>query len=102
MRNKDTVFYRGNTEVSVDFSSEDISSDGSVVLLEKLEREHKLLRYFSKVMPDHRDPLRTVHKVEKLLRQRVYTLMQGYEDTNDVNYLKNDPLYKDILDGDMA
>ena len=28
--------------------------------------------------------------------------MQGYEDTNDVNYLKNDPLYKDILDGDMA
>jgi hypothetical protein len=102
MRNKNTVFYRGKTEVSVDFSAEDISSDGSVVLLEKLEREHKLLRYFSKVMPDHRDPLRTVHKVEKLLRQRVYTLMQGYEDTNDVNYLKNDTLYKDILEGDMA
>jgi hypothetical protein len=29
-------------------------------------------------------------------------LMQGYEDTNDVQYLKNDPLYKDILEGDMA
>lgn len=102
MRNKNTAFYRGNTEVSVDFSAEEISSDGSVILLEKLEREHKLLHYFSKVIPDHRDPLRTVHNIEKLLRQRVYTLMQGYEDTNDVNYLKNDPLYKDILDGDMA
>ncbi len=102
MRNKSTVFYRGNTEVSVDFSSEDISSDGSVLLLEKLKREHKLLRYFSRVIPDNRDPLRTIHKVEKLLKQRVYTLMQGYEDTNDVNYLKNDPLYKDILDGNMA
>ena len=102
MRNKNTVFYRGNTEVSVDFSSEDISSDGSVLLLEKLEREHKLLRYFSRVIPDNRDPLRTTHNVDKLLKQRVYTLMQGYEDTNDVNYLKNDPLYKDILVGDMA
>ena len=67
MRNKNTVFYRGNTEVSVDFSSEDISSDGSVLLLEKLEREHKLLRYFSRVIPDSRDPLRTIRKVEKLL-----------------------------------
>lgn len=102
MRNKNTAFYRGKTEVSVDFSAMDISTDGSVVLLEKLERKHKLLGYFSKVIPDNRDPLRMVHSVEKLLRQRVYTMMQGYEDTNDVFYLKNDPLYKDILDGDMA
>ena len=76
MRNKNTVFYRGKTEVSVDFSADEISSDGPVILLEKLEREHRLLRYFSKVIPDTRDPLRTVHNVEKLLRQRVYTLMQ--------------------------
>ena len=102
MSHQDTVFYRGRTAVSLDFSAEEISSDGSVLLLEKLEREHKLLSYFSKFIPDHRDPLRTVHKEEKLLRQRVYTLMQGYQDTNDVNYLKNDPLYKDILEGDMA
>ena len=102
MRNKNTAFYRGNTEVSVDFSAEEISSDGSVVLLEKLERKHKILHYFTKHIPDHRDPGRTIHSVNRLLRQRVYALMQGYQDTNDVNYLKNDPLYKDILDGDMA
>ena len=102
MSNKNTVFYRGKTEVSVDFSAEQISTDGSVLLLEKLERKHKLLRHFSKIIPDTRDPLRTTHKIEKLLRQRVYTLMQGYEDTNDVKYLKNDPLYQDILNGDMA
>jgi hypothetical protein len=102
MRNRNTVFYRGKTEVSVDFSAGEISSDGSVLLLEKLERKHKLIRHFSKFIPDNRDPLRTIHKIEKLLKQRVYSLMQGYEDTNDVNYLKNDPLYKDVLDGDMA
>ena len=102
MRNKNTVFYRGKTEVSVDFSADEISSDGSVILLEKLERKHKLLRHFSKIIPDTRDPLKTIHTREKQLKQRVFTLMQGYEDTNDVNYLKNDPLYKDILDGAMA
>ncbi len=102
MSNKNTVFYRGNTEVSIDFSAEEISSDGSVILLEKLERKHKLIRHFSKFIPDTRDPLRVIHRREKQLKQRVYLLMQGYEDTNDVNYLKNDPLYKDILDGDMA
>ena len=102
MSNKNTVFYRGNTAISVDFSAEEISSDGSVILLEKLERKNKLLRHFSKIIPDNRDPLRTIHTREKQLKQRVYSLMQGYEDTNDVNYLKNDPLYKDILDGDMA
>lgn len=102
MRHKNRVFYRGKTEVSVDFSAEEISSDGSVILLEKLERQHRLIRYFSQYIPDHRDPLRTVHSVEKLLKQRVFTLMQGYEDSNDVAHLRNDPLYKDVLQGALA
>ena len=90
MSNKNTAFYRGNTEVSVDFSVEEISSDGSVIL-EKLERKHKLLNYFTRHIPDHRNPDCTIHRVNRLLRQRVYALMQGYQDTNDVNYLKNWP-----------
>lgn len=102
MRDKNTAFYRGNIEVSVDFSAGEISSDGAVVLLEKLERKHKLINHLSKHIPDSRDPLRTTHSVEKLLKQRVFTLMQGYEDTNDVEHLKNDPLYQDVLDGQMA
>ncbi len=102
MSSKITAFYRGNTQVSVDFSASEISSDGAIVLLEKLEKKHKLIDYFSQLIPDFRDPFRTVHSIEKLLKQRVFTLMQGYEDTNDVEHLKNDPLYQDILDGQMA
>ena|SRR5690554_3094912 len=95
MRNKNTIFYRGKTEISVDFSAEEISSDGAVVLLEKLEKEHRLIRRISKFIPDNRNSKKTRHSIEKLLKQRVFTLMQGYEDTNDVNHLKNDPIYKD-------
>jgi hypothetical protein len=102
MSNKDTIFYRGRKAVSMDFSAEEISSDGAVMLLEKLERKHGLLSHFSQAIPDKRHPLRTVHSVEKLLKQRVYSLMQGYEDANDTQYLKNDPLFKDILEGELA
>jgi len=102
MRTEDTIFYRGKTAVSVDFSAEGISSDGAVILLEKLEKQHKLIAYFSDHIPDHRNPLRTVHSIDKLLKQRVFMLMQGYEDTNDVSHMKNDPLYQDILDGELA
>ena len=102
MSDKSTIFYRGNTAVSVDFSAEEISSDGAIVLLEKIEREHKLLRYYSSYIPDHRHPLLITHTIEKLLKQRVYMLMQGYQDANDVFHLQHDPLYKDILEGDLA
>lgn len=102
MSDKNTAFYRNNTAILVDFSAEEISSDGAVVLLEKIERKHKLLNYFSKFIPDYRHPLRTIHSREKQLKQRVYMLMQGYEDCNDVFHLQNDPLFKDILEGDLA
>ena len=102
MRKKDTAFYRGDTAILAEFSAEAISSDGAVLLLEKLERKHQLVAQFSRCIPDSRHPLRTIHDVEKLVKQRVYMLMQGYEDTNDVSTLKNDPIFMDILEGDMA
>ena len=102
MSDKNTAFYRNNATILVDFTAEEISSDGAVVLLEKIERQHKLLSSFSKFIPDYRHPLRTVHSREKQLKQRVYMLMQGYADCNDVFHLQNDPLFKDILEGDLA
>ena len=102
MSHKDTAFYRGNQEVNFDFSAEEISSDGAVLLLEKLERKHKLIDYFSRVIPDLRDPSRVTHSVYKLLKQRIYGIMLGYEDANDVDYLKNDPLLQDVLEGELA
>jgi hypothetical protein len=102
MRHKDTAFYRGNTSVSIDFTAEEISSDRAVLLLEKLERKHRLINYFSRLIPDSRHPFHITHSMEKLLKQRVYMLMPGYEDANDVNYLKNDPLFQDVLQGELV
>ncbi|MEM6830088.1 MAG: transposase, partial [Bacteroidota bacterium] len=102
MRNEFTAFYRGKTAVNLDFSADEISSDGALILLEKLERHHQLISFFSEHIYDPRDPFRTTHSTEKLLKQRVFSLMQGYEDANDVDHLKNDPLFEEVLDGEMA
>lgn len=102
MSSKIKAFYRDNKEISVDFSAGEISSDGTVVLLEKFERKYKIIRDFSKLITDHRDPSKVRHSIGKMLKQRVFMQIQGYEDTNDVHHLKKDPLFKDILRGEMA
>jgi len=102
LSNKDTVFYRGNQSIIIDFSAEEISTDGSLVLLEKIEREHKLIKYFAKYIPDHRNQSRIEHSIYHQLKQRVFMLMLGYEDANDVSHLKNDPIFIDVLQGELA
>lgn len=102
MSNKNTAFYRQNKEFKVNFSSQEISSDTSIILLEKIERKHKLIRDISSLIPDYRNPFFVVHSYEKMLKQRVFLLMQGYEDANDASYLKNDPVLQTILDGDIV
>ena len=102
MSYKNTVFQRQNKEFKVNFSSDEISSDTSLVLLEKIERKHNIIRDISSHIPDYRNPFFVVHSYEKMLKQRVFLLMQGYEDANDASYLKNDPVLQTILDGDIV
>lgn len=99
---KNTVFYRNNKAVSIDFSADEISSDGSIVFLEQLERKYGFLKRLSKFIPDKRNPSYIVYSRYAQLKQRVFMLVQGYEDVNDVEHLKNDPLFKDVLEGDLA
>jgi len=102
LSNKDILFYRRNTSVSVDFSASEISTDGSLILLEKIEREHKLIKKFGEILPDLRNPRFITYTREAQLKQRVFMMMLGYEDANDVTHLQNDPLFKDVLQGDLA
>jgi hypothetical protein len=102
LSNKDIIFYRKNVEISLDFLAKEISSDGSLILLEKIERKHKLIKKFSKHLPDTRDQNRITFTRENQLKQRVFMMKLGYEDVNDVSHLKNDPLFKDVLQEELA
>jgi hypothetical protein len=70
-----------------------LTSDGGAVLLREVDRVTGLLSQFAACFRDARDPARLTHPVAALVRQRVYGLALGYEDLNDHDQLRHDPLF---------
>jgi hypothetical protein len=95
---KNTAFYLKKKRVSFNFSAKEISSDGGCSLLFKLARNSKLIKHFCKYMPDRRNSGRVIHDLEALVLQRVLLLSCGYEDSNDLDYLKKDPLLNEFFE----
>ena len=79
-------------EVIGRFDGGAISSDGGAVLLSEIEEKTGILAEFSACFVDHRNPELIEHSVEQLIRQRIFALCLGYEDLNDHDQLRLDPL----------
>jgi hypothetical protein len=69
-----------------------VVSDGGALLLRQVERRTDILARFASCFTDQRDPQRVQHSVEQLIKQRVYALALGYEDLNDHERRRRDPL----------
>jgi hypothetical protein len=82
----------GKRAVVADFDGGHISSDGGVLLLRETDRRLDVTRRFAQCFTDHRRPDAIEHRVDDLVRQRVYALALGYEDVNDHDTLRQDPL----------
>ena len=70
----------------------DISSDGGALLLRQMDDRLGLTRTFAALLEDDRDPRRRRHDRREQLRQRVYQIALGYEDCNDADLLRHDPV----------
>ncbi len=82
----------GRRDVVGRFDGGTITSDAGALLLRELEAKTGLLRRFSECFVDHRDPDLIEHSVCDLIKQRVFGLALGYEDLNDHDELRHDPL----------
>lgn len=82
----------GGRQVVAEFNGGTISSDGGGLLLQETDAKMKLLERFSQCFVDGRDPRQIEHSVEQMVKQRVYALALGYEDLNDHEQLRQDPL----------
>src|SRR3954463_9993086 len=87
----------GPRQVLADFDGGDISSDGGALLLREAERLTGVIRQFAACFTDHRKADLTEHTVEELIAQRVYALALGYEDLNDHDDLRRDPLLATVV-----
>ena len=82
----------GTRQIVAEFSGGTITSDGGSLLLKETDTKMNLLTRFSQCFSDRRSPLLIEHTLEQMLRQRVYGLALGYEDLNDHDQLRLDPL----------
>ena len=90
----------GRREIVARFDAPAISSDAGGLLLREVDEKLGIIQQFSHCFDDHRSPLRTVHPVRDLLAQRIFGLALGYEDLNDHDQLRHDPLLA-LLAGKM-
>jgi hypothetical protein len=85
-------------EVTGRFDGGCISSDGGALLLREIEQRFHIVQRLSGCFTDYRDPERIEHSVESLVKQRVMCLALGYEDLNDHDTLRHDPLLALLCD----
>lgn len=81
----------------VAFDGGRLSSDGGLLLLGDPDEQLGLTRDLAAVLRDPRDPRRIDFTLHDLLKQRVLQIAAGYEDANDANTLRHDPIFKVLL-----
>ena len=84
-------------EVVARFDGGSITSDGGGLLLGEVERRTGILQQFAGCFTDHRDGGQIEHTVRELVSQRIYGLALGYEDLNDHDELRRDPLLATLV-----
>src|ERR1043166_2561377 len=80
--------------VTAEFDGGTITTDGGGLLLRETDRRLKLIERLAGGFFDRREATLTKHSIEELVAQRVYGLALGYEDLNDHEQLRQDPMLR--------
>jgi hypothetical protein len=82
----------GSRKVVADFSGGTLSTDGGCLFLRQVDLSLGLTRRLAGCFGDYRNQIYVEHSVPELLAQRIYSEALGYEDINDHQQLRRDPL----------
>jgi len=87
-------------KVAVDFNGGEVSSDAGLLFLRETQSQIGIINRVANAIDDHRHPSYVKHQIVHLLSQRVYQIAAGYEDANDCDTLKHDPILKITCESD--
>jgi len=76
------------------FDGGHITSDGGVILLAAVERKLGIADTLARLISDPRNPAFVTHGVDDILRARILAISCGYEDADDLDFLRTDPGFK--------
>jgi hypothetical protein len=75
-----------------------LSSEGGLLVLREVERRLGLADRLAACLKDRRAPEKVVHRLAEIIRFRILMIAAGYEDGNDADMLRRDPMFKLALD----
>src|SRR5206468_1044409 len=87
-----------DTTVVLEPSAGQLSGDAGLLPFRQLDEQLGLTRAFAAVLNDPRDPDLIDHTNLEMVRSRVYGILAGYEDQNDHDTLRTDPVFKLVAD----
>ena len=88
----------GHRRIRGDFNGGWLTSDAGAGLLREVDKRIRLIDELAGCVPDPRQPAKITHDVRTMLAQRVFAIAMGYEDGNDHQDLRNDPLLQWITE----
>ncbi len=91
---KQFKFEREKTRpVVVNFQGGKVTSDAGLSLIAEIDRKLQITARLAQCFQDYRQPNKRQHSIEDLIAQRIYGLIMGYEDLNDHEELRHDPMF---------
>lgn len=88
----------GRKKVAADFTGGTLTSDAGGLLLREVDRKLGLIDCVTECLTDPRDPAKIQHDLRTMLVQRIFGIALGYEDLNDHDTLRHDPLFAVMAD----
>jgi len=85
-------------KIQADFNGGSLTSDAGALLLREMDKHLGLIDSLNNCITDPRNPLYTVHQQRTMLAQRIFAIALGYEDLNDHQTLRKDPLFQIVSD----
>src|SRR6202161_916797 len=81
-------------KVTAAFDGGRLTSDGGVMLLAMAERRLGVADRLAGCFPDRRDPTPIFHPRADMIRARIHAIACGYEDADDLDFLRPAPAFK--------
>ena len=80
--------------VEADFEGGAVSSDGGLLLMREADRRTGLIDRIAAHVKDARQPGKVLHEVAEMIRQRTFGVIAGWDDLNDAESLRHDPVHQ--------
>jgi hypothetical protein len=88
----------GSKKICADFNGGSLTSDAGALLLREVDKRLGVIDAINKCIPDPRNEFFIVHQQKTMLAQRIFGIGLGYEDLNDHQSLRDDPLLQIVTE----